>query len=138
MKIKILKYPSEKELQSALKRPIINDQDLEKSVSEILNAVRKDGDKAVKKFALKFDAVNLKNTLASKEEIIKAIEVVSPELKKAMKVAYNNIYKFHEAQKEKVQKIETSPGVVCWRKSVGIERVGLYIPGGSAPLFSTV
>lgn len=138
MKIKILKYPSEKELQSALKRPIINDQDLEKSVSEILNAVKKDRDKAVKKFALKFDAVNLKNTLVSKEEIMKAIEVVSPELKKAMKVAYNNIYKFHEAQKEKVQKIETSPGVVCWRKSVGIERVGLYIPGGSAPLFSTV
>lgn len=138
MKIKILKYPSEKELQSALQRPIINDQDLEKSVSEILNAVKKDRDKAVKKFALKFDAVNLKNTLVSKEEIMKAIEVVSPELKKAMKVAYNNIYKFHEAQKEKVQKIETSPGVVCWRKSVGIERVGLYIPGGSAPLFSTV
>ena len=133
-----MKYPSEKELQSALKRPIINDQDLEKSVSEILNAVKKDRDKAVKKFALKFDAVNLKNTLVSKEEIMKAIEVVSPELKKAMKVAYNNIYKFHEAQKEKVQKIETSPGVVCWRKSVGIERVGLYIPGGSAPLFSTV
>jgi len=138
MKIKILKYPSEKELQSALQRPIINDQDLEKSVSEILNAVKKDGDKAVKKFALKFDAVNLKNMLVSNEEIMKAIEFVSPDLKKAMKVAYNNIYKFHEAQKEKVQKIETTPGVVCWRKAVGIERVGLYIPGGSAPLFSTV
>lgn len=138
MKIKVLKYPKEKELQTALQRPAINNLELEKKVSAILNDVKVNGDKAVKKYVLEFDKVNLKNTLVQKEEIIYAIAALSPELKNAIKVAFKNIKKFHSAQKEKVQKIETTPGVVCWRKSVGIEKVGLYIPGGSAPLFSTV
>lgn len=138
MKIKVLKYPKEKELQTALQRPVINNLELEKKVTAILNDVKINGDKAVKKYVLEFDKVDLKNTLVQKEEIIYAIAALSPELKNAIKVAFKNINKFHSAQKEKVQKIETTPGVVCWRKSVGIEKVGLYIPGGSAPLFSTV
>ncbi len=133
-----IKYPNEKKLSVILQRPVINNADLEKTVSLILEDVKKNGDKAVKKYALKFDRVKLKNTLVSEQEIIEAVEELSPELKNAIKIAYKNIKKFHASQKESIKKIKTMPGVVCWRKSVGIEKVGLYIPGGTAPLFSTV
>lgn len=138
MKIQTIKYPQPKELQKVLQRPVINNLELEKKVSAILNDVKVNGDKAVKKYVLEFDKVKLKNTLVKKEEIIYAIAALSPQLKNAIKIAYKNIKKFHSAQKESVKKIETMSGVLCWRKSVGIEKVGLYIPGGSAPLFSTV
>ncbi len=133
-----IKYPDKKKLALILKRPFINDTELEKRVSLILNDVRLNGNKAVQKYALKFDNVKLENLLVSTEEIKEAKKVISKDLKKAIKIACNNITKFHASQKEKVKKIETTSGVICWRKSVGIERVGLYVPGGSAPLFSTV
>lgn len=136
--ITLIKNPARKQWPELLKRPTIDHSALEASVSAILKDIRLNGDSAVKKYAKQFDQVDLKNILVSKKEIEEAKKQIQPDLKKAIETAYKNIKAFHTAQKEKVQKIETMPGVSCWRKSVGIERVGLYIPGGSAPLFSTV
>lgn len=136
--MKIIKNPSKKLWSEILKRPTIDHTALEEKVSGILNDIRLNGDVAVKKYAKQFDQVDLKNILVSKKEIELAQKQISLELKKSIETAYKNIKQFHKAQQESVKKIETMPGVTCWRKSVGIERVGLYIPGGTAPLFSTV
>lgn len=121
-----------------LKRPVFDVSELHSTVSNILDEIKTDGDAAVRKYTAKFDGVELENLQVGNTEISEAEKAISAELKNAIDLAKNNITKFHEAQKTEVTKVETSPGVVCWQKAVGIEKVGLYIPGGTAPLFSTV
>jgi histidinol dehydrogenase len=136
--MKFIKYPKRSTWPEILKRPLINNSELEKKVSGVLSDIKINSDAAVKKYTLQFDGVRINNVQVSKQEIKDAAKKISPELKKAIRIAYKNILAFHNAQKESIKKIETMPGVTCWRKSVGIEKAGLYIPGGSAPLFSTV
>jgi len=121
-----------------LKRPLINVSELYGKVQTILDEIKSNGDKALKKFTLQFDGVDLDSILVAKEEIDEAEKLVDSELKDAITLASKNITIFHAAQKSEIKKVETSKGVVCWQKPVAIEKVGLYIPGGSAPLFSTV
>ncbi len=121
-----------------LKRPLIDVSELYGKVQTILDEIKSKGDKALKKFTLQFDGINLDSILVSKEEIDEAEKLVDNELKDAIALASKNIKVFHSAQKSGIKKIETTPGVSCWQKPVAIEKVGLYIPGGSAPLFSTV
>ena len=136
--IKTIKYPSKENWQEIIKRPVAETISLEKTVKKILEKVKAKGDKAVRKYSKEFDAVSLKKLEVSKKEIIAAEKLLSQELKDAILQAKTNIEKFHAAQIEEVKIIETMPGIKCWKKSVGIEKVGIYIPGGSAPLFSTV
>jgi histidinol dehydrogenase len=124
--------------KNLLARPGLDDSSLEASVSNILKEVRQNGDEAVKRFASMFDKVTIKSFLVTAEEIDAAASSVDEELKRAIQQAKLNIEKFHEAQIEPEALIETMPGIKCWRKSLAIEKVGLYIPGGSAPLFSTL
>lgn len=133
-----IKYPNKSEWIGLLKRPALDTLSLEKTVNEVLSEVQKNGDAAVKEFTLKFDKANIEDTLVSATDFIEAEKICSPKLKAAIQLAKNNIEKFHASQKEEIKYIETVAGVKCWRKSVGIEKVGLYIPGGSAPLFSTI
>jgi histidinol dehydrogenase len=134
----IIKYPKRSEWAALLRRPAIDNSSLEKTVSEILTDVKSNGDSALKKYSLLFDKVELNALEVSKQEFEEAEKKVPQELKSAIQLAKRNIEKFHLAQKEKIKVIETTKGVRCWRKSVAIEKVGLYIPGGSAPLFSTI
>ena len=120
------------------KRPSINQEELTKSVTSIISNVKLNKDKALIKYANQFDNVQLKSLVVSNKEIEDAKNQVAPELKEAIQIAYKNIYAFHKAQQVEEKIIESTPGVKCWRKSVAIEKVGLYIPGGSAPLFSTI
>lgn len=136
--MKIIQYPDQKIWKEILKRPTFNFKELEEKVSSIIDDVKKNGDIAVKKYALEFDQVKLDELKVSENEILIAEKNISPELKDAIILAKKNIELFHKSQKVESRTIETTPGVLCWRKSVGIEKVGLYIPGGSAPLFSTV
>ena len=119
-------------------RPIFEKNELEKSVKAILEGVKTDGDEAVFSYTEKFDGVRINELRVSENEILNAQDMVCNDLKQAIQEAKTNIEKFHLSQKETLQPIETTEGVVCWRKSIGIEKVGLYIPGGSAPLFSTI
>ncbi len=121
-----------------IQRPAINKEQLTQGVNTILNDVKQNGDKALIKYASLFDGVELSNIRVTESEIEKAKNKVTPELKSAIALAYKNIATFHQAQEIKEEVIETSAGVKCWRKSVAIEKIGLYIPGGSAPLFSTI
>ena len=121
-----------------IQRPQIDNTELKNIVSTILNDVKKNGDEAVKKYSLQFDGVEQDELKVTGHEINEALSLVKEELKNAIQIAKENIEKFHQSQIEEVKKIETSKGVVCWRKSVAIEKVGLYIPGGNAPLFSTL
>jgi histidinol dehydrogenase len=132
------KYPGKSEWAELVKRPVADFSSLEKPVRKILQKVKAKGDKAVRKFTEEFDGVKLKALEVPAEEINIAATFLSDELKAAIQQAKANIETFHASQREAIKKIETMPGVVCWRKSAGIEKVGLYIPGGSAPLFSTV
>ena len=136
--INTIKYPDRKDWQEIIKRPVLETASLEKTVRKILDKVKSKGDKAVKKFTMEFDGVKLKRLLVSQKEIDAAEKLLPLELKDAIQLAKLNIEKFHSSQVEEIKIIETMPGVKCWRKSVGIEKVGLYIPGGTAPLFSTV
>ncbi len=131
-------YPEKKTWKALLSRPSLDDSSLEASVSNILREVKQNGDEAVKRFATMFDKVTIKNFAVTAQEINEAVAQVSDELKQAIEQAKSNIEKFHRAQLKPGEPIETMPGVMCWRKSVAIEKVGLYIPGGSAPLFSTL
>jgi len=119
-------------------RPAIKKQELNSLVNEVLSDVQQDGDKALFRYTEKFDKVKLDGFEVSKDEIEKAIDLVSDELKDAIALAKRNIEKFHASQIRVEKEVETVEGVRCWRKSVAIEKVGLYIPGGSAPLFSTI
>jgi histidinol dehydrogenase len=134
----ITRLPEEQTWATLLQRPVINAADLFEKVHAIIDAVKVGKDKALIDFASKFDGVVLSNLLVSEQEFTTAIASVSTELKAAIGVAKKNIELFHTQQKESMNKVETMPGVTCWRKSIAIDKVGLYIPGGSAPLFSTI
>ena len=127
--------PSKSTWETICKRPAINSADLSSIVNGILENVKINGDSAIRSYAEKFDGVSLKNLLISEQEISLSKEQVSAELKNAIQLAKNNIECFHKGQKESINRIETSDGVECWRESRAIEKVGLYIPGGTAPLF---
>jgi histidinol dehydrogenase len=130
--------PDKNSWNTILQRPAFDTRQLEGTVAAILEDVRLNGDAAVKKYALQFDKVELGELKVTAGEIEEAVNLVDEKLKAAIKIAKDNITAFHQSQKEAVTAIETTSGVVCWRKSVGIEKVGLYIPGGTAPLFSTL
>lgn len=134
----IILHPQKSDYASILARPVEDLAGIESKVKPILDAVRSQGDEAALEFSHKFDGHTLKNLKVSEAEIENAISQVSPALKSAIQTAANNIRLFHLSQKEEINKIETMPGVTCWRKSIPIQKVGLYIPGGTAPLFSTV
>jgi histidinol dehydrogenase len=136
--MQIVKYPPRNQWPELVKRPAIESKFLQNAVREILDAVKADGDAALRQFSRKYDGVRLVEIEVQRAEFETILTQVDDDLRLAIETARENITKFHAAQVENDRKIETSPGVVCWRKSVPIERVGLYIPGGSAPLFSTV
>ena len=134
----IIRYPERSEWSKIAERPHLDVSQLNQTVAAVLADVRQRGDEAVKGYELKFDHVDLPSLEVTKEEINEAENLVSDQLKEAIKLAHQNIKTFHEAQRFRSKKVETQPGVTCWQKSVAIEKVGLYIPGGTAPLFSTV
>lgn len=136
--MKTYNKPSKEQWANLTKRPVINQEQLTQAVTSIVNDVKQNGDKALIKYASIFDGVELENLEVTTQEIRTAIAQTPQELKDAIEVAHNNIASFHKAQKLTEEVIETTPGVKCWRKSIAIEKVGLYIPGGSAPLFSTI
>lgn len=136
--MKLYRKPDKKIWKKIIQRPVADNTSLEKVVKKILLNVKEKGEKAIRKYTKKFDGVKLKGFIVSEKEIAAAEPLLSDELKQAIQQAKKNIETFHTAQKEYVKRIETMPGVVCWRQSLAIEKVGLYIPGGSAPLFSTV
>ena len=136
--MKIIRYPQPSEWAELLKRPVMNMETLRGTVSEVLGRIKTEGDKAVLDYEERFDKVKLNGLAVSEAEIEEAESMVSDELKKAIQLAEQNIRTFHSAQKFVGKKVETQPGVTCWQKAVAIEKVGLYIPGGTAPLFSTV
>lgn len=136
--MKIIRYPQPSEWAELLKRPVMNMETLRGTVSEVLGRIKAEGDKAVLDYEERFDKVKLNGLAVSEAEIEEAESMVSDELKKAIQLAEQNIRTFHSAQKFVGKKVETKPGVTCWQKAVAIEKVGLYIPGGTAPLFSTV
>lgn len=136
--MRIIKYPKKETWSELLSRPVFDTKYLRQTVADILGEVRTNGDAALKRFAKKFDEVEIDDFLVSEQEFAEAEARISDELKNAIQQAKANIEKFHAAQAEKPNIIETTKGVFCWRKSVPIEKVGLYIPAGTAPLFSTV
>ena len=134
----IIRYPEKKDWAKIVERPRLDVSQLNETVASVLADVRKRGDDAVKGYELKFDHVDLPSLAVSEAEMEEAERLVDNELKAAIQLAHYNIRMFHESQVFKGKKVETQPGVVCWQKSIAIEKVGLYIPGGTAPLFSTV
>ena len=131
-------YPKKETWFEILKRPTQTVKEIETTVNQVFEDVQKNGDTAIKKYTKKFDKVAVKSLKVTQEEISIAVEAVSSELKKAIQQAAANIEKFHKAQKTEKIYQETTPGVVCWQEKRPIEKVGLYIPGGTAPLLSTV
>lgn len=136
--MKVYNNPDSSEWADICLRPHLDVSSLNSAVSGILDDVRLRGDEAVKEYEAKFDHAVLGELMVSEEEKAEAMASIDCELLEAIKLAHDNIYKFHKAQLMSVYKVETAPGVVCWQKQLPIERVGLYIPGGTAPLFSTV
>ena len=136
--MKIIKYPRKEEWNQLVERPHLDVSQLNATVENVLKDVRQNGDKAVMAYEEKFDHATLSSLAVTETEIDEAMTMVSEELLDALKIAHHNISKFHESQKFEGDKVETCKGVSCWQKSVPIEKVGLYIPGGTAPLFSTV
>ena len=136
--MEVIKYPARTEWASLLTRPTFDSTSLFDTVQKILDEVRISGDKAVMKFTKQFDKVELTHLEVTKEEILEAELQVSSNLKQAIEMARRNIWKFHSEQQQDLPEIQTSPGVFCWQKAIAIQKVGLYVPGGTAPLFSTV
>lgn len=136
--MKIIKYPRKEEWNQLVERPHLDVSQLNATVENVLKDVRQNGDKAVMAYEEKFDHATLSSLVVAEAEIDEAMTMVSEELLDALKIAHHNISKFHKSQKFEGAKVETCKGVSCWQKSVPIEKVGLYIPGGTAPLFSTV
>jgi len=136
--IQVFKEPKKKDWQSLLARPVFDATHLQAKVREILQAVKQKGDVAITEYTLAFDKIALSSFKLNAEKIELAEKELTASLKTAIQLAKVNIEIFHQGQIKKEERIETMPGVWCWRKSVGIEKVGIYIPGGSAPLFSTV
>ena len=135
--MQVINYPDKGDWQELLRRPSQDFTSVKNAVQNILDDVKQRGDEALKAYTKQFDKIELDSFIVNDEEWQTAA-TISDDLKNAIQLAIKNVRTFHEAQKEPVQKIETMPGVVCWRKSVAIEKVGLYIPGGTAPLFSTL
>ena len=136
--MKIIRYPARETWEELTRRPQMSMSDLTSVVCGVLEDVRKNGDEAVKRYEEKFDHVALSSIKVSDKEMDEAEHLVSDELKESLRQAHYNIHTFHEKQRFSGEKVETQPGVTCWQKSMAIERVGLYVPGGTAPLFSTV
>lgn len=136
--MKLIKYPATSDWANILARPAHDNTSLMETVKTVLTDIQSRGDAAVKEYELKFDKVELSQLQVTEAEISAAEKLVSEELKAAIILAKGNIEKFHAAQKHDLPHIETMPGVTCWQKAVAIDKVGLYIPGGTAPLFSTV
>lgn len=136
--MEIIKYPSRNEWDALTERPALDVSTLFDTVRRVLDDVRREGDEAVRRYEAEFDHVALDRLEVTPEELAAAAGQLSDELRAAIRTARANIETFHAAQRFSGRKIETAPGVTCWQKAVPIEKVGLYIPGGSAPLFSTV
>lgn len=137
--MQVIKYPSCEQIAALLQRPGSNSDDaLFEKVRNILEEVRTKGDKALRDYSLLFDKINLEDLEVSPSEIDQAEKQLSPSLRQAIEMARRNIWKFHVEQQQNYPVVETTPGVRCWQKALPIEKVGLYIPGGTAPLFSTV
>ena len=136
--MKVIKYPAKEEWGELVKRPHLDVSQLNATVEGVLNDVKNNGDAAVKHYEEKFDHAHLDSLAVTEAELEEAEGLVSTELKHALELAHHNIATFHQSQKFEGEKVETSKGVTCWQKSVAIQKVGLYIPGGTAPLFSTV
>lgn len=131
-------YPDRSLWNEIIKRPVMDTSSLEFTVKNILEDIKAKGDKAVREYTLRFDKTDIKDLVVTLDEIDEGIKGVNDELKSAIQQAKENVEKFHVVQKQNIITVETMKGVQCWRKSVPIERIGLYIPGGTAPLFSTV
>ncbi|MBC3846251.1 histidinol dehydrogenase [Winogradskyella echinorum] len=136
--MKLFENPNKSDWSELLKRPTQTVEDIEIIVNQVFEDVSKNGDKAVEKYTSKFDGVTLQNTIVSQIEISDAVANIPEELKQAIQLAKSNIEKFHSAQKTDKVFVETMNGVECWQEKRPIQKVGLYIPGGTAPLFSTV
>ena len=136
--MKIIKYPSPQTWPQILQRPVFDNSSLQQTVKAVMTEVKLNGDAAIQQFTEQFDGVSLGNFVVSQKEISESAAYLSDELKQAIQQAAANVQLFHEKQITKTEVVETMPGVKCWRKSIGIEKVGLYIPGGTAPLFSTI
>lgn len=136
--MKTYNNPVPSEWEQILERPSLNKKDLESTVQTILKTVKKDGDQALFNYSKQFEKVTLDTLKVSEAELQNAVQQVPKALQTAIKTAYNNIYKFHNSQQPSSERISTMQGVECWRKNIPIAKVGLYIPGGTAPLFSTV
>ena len=136
--IQVILHPGKEDYQALLSRPHKDAADLGATVAFVLDDVRMEGDNAVLRYEAKFDKAELSSLAVTEEELQEAEALVGEELKQSINLAHANIHRFHEAQRMQPVCVETAPGVHCWQKSVAIEKVGLYIPGGTAPLFSTV
>lgn len=134
----LVTYPDKAQWADLLKRPVMNTEDLFDTVRSVINRVKDEGDRAVLAYEEQFDKVQLVSLAVSEEEWAEADSLIDEELKQAIRLAKQNIETFHAAQRFEGKKVTTSAGVTCWQKAVSIEKVGLYIPGGTAPLFSTV
>ena len=134
----IIRYPQKEDWKAIVERPHLDMSALSATVAEVLADIKSNGDRAVRKYEEKFDHASLDNIDVKEEEIDYAYEHLDKKLKESIELAHRNIYRFHQSQQFEGKKTETAPGVVCWQKSVAIQKVGLYIPGGTAPLFSTV
>jgi histidinol dehydrogenase len=138
MKMKTIKFPDREQWVDLAERPTVNPLNLGKTVNEVFDAVRENGDRAVFNYTVQFDGVELDTLRVEEHEWEEAKTQLSDDLMQAMLLAKANIETFHLAQRETEKVIDTSNGVRCWRESRPIDRVGIYIPGGTAPLFSTV
>ena len=134
----LISNPDKSQWQEILKRPVMNTENLFDTVRSVIDRVKEEGDRAVLDYEEKFDKVVLASLAVSEEEQQEVENLVSEDLKAAIRLAKQNIETFHAAQRFEGKKVQTQPGVTCWQKAVAIEKVGLYIPGGTAPLFSTV
>ena len=136
--LKKISYPDRETWSGLVERPVLQFETIEEQIKSVFNQVRKTGDAALLELTARFDNVQLDSVTVTEEELNAAANLVSQDLQNAIRQAYVNIKTFHEAQQERIKVIETMPGVTCWRKVVAIGKVGLYIPGGTAPLFSTL
>ncbi len=136
--MKINRYPNRENWSELVKRPVLQREKMAETIADIFDQVEKNGDQALIDFNKKFDGAEIKNIKISQAEIDNAEELINEDLKQAIHQAKDNITRFHASQITEVVKIETTKGVVCWRENRAIEKVGIYIPGGTAPLFSTV
>ena len=138
MTMKILENPKKKDWPKLLQRPTQTIENIENTVNQIFDDIKRHGDSAISKYTAMFDGVTMDTNLVNEKEILEAVNQVSDELKQAIDIAKSNIEKFHKAQKTNIVTVETTKGVQCWQEKRPIDKIGLYIPGGTAPLFSTV